>query len=96
MPEPVHFALEKDNGTVRPWVSYDYFRKVTKKQALPVLHYPNFAIQGATREVIARFDGFMGERCGYVEMTREEAVDIDTEQDVAWAEFLVEKGYVQS
>jgi len=95
-PEPPQFSLMKRDDDVVPMMSYDFFRKTTKKQALEPTFHPNFAIQAATREVLETYNGFMGDHCGFVEIPPERSVDIDTALDVKWAEFLIESGEVSA
>lgn len=87
-PEPPQFSLEKNGDHISPWLPYDYFRKATRKQALTPLFVPNFAIQAARRDVIFNLNGFLGNNCGYVEMSAEDSVDIDTVEDLHFAEYL--------
>ncbi|MCK5322497.1 MAG: acylneuraminate cytidylyltransferase family protein [Desulfobulbaceae bacterium] len=92
MAQPPQFALKKEGENVVPWVSYDYFRINTQKQKMEPLYYPNFAIQMCKKEVVFTYNGFLGDDCGYVEISPEKAVDIDTQLDFDWARFLLKEG----
>ena len=85
-------ALEASNGFVKPWYSEKYFRVVTSKQKIPKLYYPNYMIQIFSRDVMNKFNGFVGDKCGYLEIEKERAVDIDEYLDFVWAEHLVNSG----
>jgi len=86
--EPLQFALKIENGNIVPYISYDFFRKHTQKNRLQSLYFPNFSIQMCKRNVIFRYNGFVGANCGYIEIPYERSADIDTSMDLKWAEFL--------
>jgi len=82
------FALDIQGDNIVPWHSYDYFRVLTTKQKIPKLYYPNYAVQMFRREVVFTYNGFLGEKSGYVIIPPERAVDVDTKLDFKMAEFL--------
>jgi len=89
------FALQlEDGGQVKPWYSYDFFNKITTKQKIQELYYPNYMIQMADRSVVMAKNGFMGDHCGRYIIEAERAVDIDTKLDFRWAQYLVESGEI--
>ena len=88
------FALEKKGAIVEPWYSSDFFLKVTTKQLIPPLYYPNYMIQMSKTSVVNENNGFLGDNCAWLEIDPKYAVDIDTLMDYEWAKFLVNEGHV--
>lgn len=93
-PVPPQFALKIDEGVVSPAQSYEFFHKTTSKQKLETYFYPNYAVQMFKRSVVEKFNGFVGENCGFVEMQPERSIDIDTPFDYLVAEAVHRAGIV--
>jgi CMP-N,N'-diacetyllegionaminic acid synthase len=64
--------------------------KTRSQDQAPILH-PNGAIFIAWTESYAREGSFYRGRCLGIEMSRGESIDIDTEDDLEYAEFIMQK-----
>lgn len=77
------------SGTLRPFMDEE---EVSRRQEVSDLYRLNGAVYVICREVLLKEESLIPGRCsGYV-MPPERSVDIDTEFDLAFAEFLLGKG----
>lgn len=94
-PVPPQFALRMGASALESAYDIQTLRARTQKQALEKLYYPNYAIQLARRDTILRYKSFFGEYCGWIEIPPLRAVDIDTDEDLQWAEYLLTNGLIK-
>ena len=76
-----------NQGQLRPFISG--CSDITRRQDLPAAYALNGALYLAKTQWLLQQGSFIGpETIGYI-MPQERSVDIDTEQDIRWAEFLI-------
>ena len=91
---PPPLSIERsDNGCINSWMDNMWELGNSRSQDHQVLYRPNGAIYGAKWNAFSGNFYTSGRTYGYV-MPRLNSLDIDTMDDLIYARFLFEKGYV--
>ena len=90
-PHPASWLRRIDEqGVLRPFLDGPLAN--ANRQQCPATFLPNGAVFVLDRNFLAATHGYYGERTFAYEMPAERAVDIDTAEDFAWAEYTVSRG----
>ena len=88
--ETRHLYWHKVDGEMRP-----LFQERVNRQQLDPLYYETGAVFASRRDIITP-DNRLGTKIGHVINSEEEAIDIDTELDLYFAELLITNGLLDS
>jgi len=84
---PPHWMYELRDGRLEPFVKGA--NKAVRSQDLPELYRSNGAVYVMSRDLIMKESRILSDNMGAVVMPPERSVDIDTELDLRFAEFLI-------
>jgi CMP-N,N'-diacetyllegionaminic acid synthase len=77
------------NGAVEPLIAGHSAKEYYRSQMLPPVYRLNGVVDGIRVATILSHDSFYGDKMSVIEIPESRAVDIDTELDFLWAEFLL-------
>jgi len=90
--EHPYYAWRPRERWIEPLFTYDEMQM--DRSRLPPLYFENGAIYVTKRKNLVRGDLYGRRVAGYV-MDELRSLDVDTPRDLAWAEFLLERGLVR-
>lgn len=84
-----YWMYKERGGLAEPFVDGLDISRHFRRQLLPPVYRLNGVVDGARRSVMLQSENFWGERMAIVEIPEERAIDIDTEFDFEFAEFMM-------
>lgn len=88
--KPVQWMIKVENEKITPFFDYDK-NKLTRRQDFNKLYRYNGAIYISSPENFEKNNGFLSSSTMAYIMDFKSSIDIDTEMDFSFAEFLIEK-----
>ena len=88
---PPYWVVKVKNSRIIPFINdgTDYFKK--ERQQLPKTHQINGAIYVTKKDVLYEKKVVISKNCGAIIMDNKTSLDIDTELDLKYAEFLLKE-----
>jgi len=84
-----YWMYREVSGRAEPIVPGEDARKYYQSQLLPPVYRLNGVLDGVSAAVALKHPDLWGDNTALIEIPDERAVDIDTELDLKWAEFLL-------